>query len=658
MFQAIAPGVDIACPILFRQFQADDVSSAELQITGLGLYRAFLNGERVGDCYLSPGFNDYNAYLRYQTYDISHLIRRENRLEVLLGNGWYRGRFGLEGGRENTYGDRLLLAAKLNITHRDGRITILETDESWLAAASSISQNGIYDGESRDDTLPTSQAVPCIFADLPCEPEPDFSPPIRCTQTVTPTHILSPKKEHILDFGQNMAGVVRFVNRLPRGKTIRLRFGETLQNGCFYNENLRSAAAAYSYTSDGVVRSIEPYFTFYGFRYVLVEGLDAFDPDDFSALVLQSDLPQTIEVQTDNALINRLLENALWSQRSNFLDVPTDCPQRDERLGWTGDAQVFCATACYQMQCKDFYRKYLRDLMEDQTRYYRGDIPMFSPSLGGNAGPGGAIWADAAVIIPWTLYRFYGDRTLLHDSYPMMRSYVETLITKDRGSGDRHILHNGFTFGDWLALDGVNEQAFKGGTDDCYILSVYYWNSVRLCALAASELGLAEDAERFNRLSAAIREAVLDEFFAPSGRLSIDTQTGYVLALYFGIYRNKEVLQQGFRSRLRRDAYRMKTGFCGTPLLLPALLQNGMVEEAYRFLFNESFPGWLYCVNLGATTIWERWNSILPDGIGVLREHSGASVRSARLEERRDRAANQPPHEVDPRCLRLRGGQV
>jgi len=614
MFQAITPSVDIACPILFRQFQTGDVSSAELQITGLGLYRAFLNGERVCDCYLSPGFNDYNAYLRYQTYDVSHLIRRENRLEVLLGNGWYRGRFGLDGGRENTFGDRLLLAAKLTITHHDGIVTILETDESWLAAASNISQNGIYDGESRDDTLPTSLAVPCLFADLPCEPEPDFSPPIRSRITLVPHLIISPKNERILDFGQNMAGIVQFVNRMPRGKTIRLRFGETLQHGCFYNENLRSAAASYSYTSDGEVKSIEPYFTFFGFRYVLVEGLDEIDPDDFSALVLQSDLSQTIDVQTDNPLINRLLENALWSQRSNFLDVPTDCPQRDERLGWTGDAQVFCATACYQMHCKDFYRKYLRDLMEDQTRYYSGDIPMFSPSLGGKAGSGGAIWADAAVIIPWTLYRFYGDRNLLAESYPMMRNYVETLIGKDQTGGYTHILRSGFTFGDWLALDGVNEQAFKGGTDDCYILSVYYWNSVRLCALAASELGLTEDAERFNRLSVAIREAVLDEFFAPSGRLSIDTQTGYVLALYFGIYRDRDILLQGFRSRLKRDAYRMKPGFCGTPLLLPALLQNDMTEEAFRFLYNESFPGWLYSVNLGATTIWERWNSILPDG--------------------------------------------
>ncbi|MEG0766111.1 MAG: alpha-L-rhamnosidase C-terminal domain-containing protein, partial [Clostridia bacterium] len=228
--------------------------------------------------------------------------------------------------------------------------------------------------------------------------------------------------------------------------------------------------------------------------------------------------------------------------------------------------------------------------------------------------PGGAVWADAAVIIPWTLYRFSGDVDLLGESYAMMRDYVETLIEKDRASGGAHILRSGFTFGDWLALDGINEQAFKGGTDDCYILSVYYWNSVHLCEKAAKELGMCEDTARYGRLCADIREAILDEFFAPSGRLCIDTQTGYVLALYFGLYRDKEVLLQGFCSRIKRDSYRMKTGFCGTPLLLPALLQNDMTEEAFRFLYNESFPGWLYCVNLGATTIWERWNSILPDG--------------------------------------------
>ncbi len=632
---AIAPAIELACPLIFRDFPAANVASAEFHITGLGLYVAFLNGARVGDCYLSPGFNDYQAYLRYQTYDVTHLLQQDNKLEVLLGNGWYRGRFGLNGGRENTFGSQPMLAAKLIITHADGTVTVLETDESWHATASNILHNGIYDGESRDDTALASTIIACVPVELPCEPIPDFSPPIRCKHTLHASLIVSPTGQQILDFGQNHTGVVRFINRLPRGEKLTLQFGEILQDGCFYRDNLRSATAAYEFISDGIEKPIEPYFTFFGFRYVIVEGLKAVDPADFAALVLYSDLEQTIEAETDSAAINRLLANALWSQRSNFLDIPTDCPQRDERLGWTGDAQVFAVTACYQMQCKAFYQKYLFDLRMDQTRYYHGDIPMFIPSLSGAADAGGAVWADAAAIIPWTVYRFYGDLEQLRQAYPMIQDYVETLIEKDRLCGDRRLLLSGFTFGDWLALDGVNEQAFKGGTDDGYIQSIYYWNSIHLCALAAAELERHDDAARYAIFAEEIREAIQNEFFSASGRLCIDTQTGYVLALHFGIYRDRDVLISGFRSRLKRDAYRIKTGFCGAPLLLPALFQSGMADEAFRFLYNESFPGWLYCVNLGATTIWERWNSVSADstisgtGMNSLNHYAYGSVAEA-----------------------------
>ena len=351
-----------------------------------------------------------------------------------------------------------------------------------------------------------------------------------------------------------------------------------------------------------------------GFRYIKVEGIADINPADFTGVVIYSNLPVTMRAQTENAKINRLMQNALWGQRGNFVDLPTDCPQRDERLGWTGDTQVFAGTACFQMDCYPFYKKFMTDMRADQRMYYNGDIPMFCPSLKGKAGPGGPAWADAATILPWRVYMAYGDMALLRTNYVMMRDYVETLLARDRAVGDTHILSEGFAFGDWLAQDGVTAQSLKGSTDETFIRTVYYWNSVRLTAMAASALDYQDDAKRYGKLMAEIRYAILDEFFSPKGRLSVDTQTGYVLALYFGLYREKNKVIAGLKTRLYYDSYQIKTGFVGTPLMLAALIDNGMVDEAYRTLMSEGCPGWLYAVNLGATTIWERWNSLLPDG--------------------------------------------
>ena len=308
------------------------------------------------------------------------------------------------------------------------------------------------------------------------------------------------------------------------------------------------------------------------------------------------------------------MQNSLWGQRSNFLDVPTDCPQRDERLGWTADTQVFVNTACYQMDCKAFYAKYMRDLRADQTLYYRGNLPAFSPSLKGLTIPGGAVWADAGTIIPWNVYMNYGDKALLRDNYPMMRDYAEVLIAADREAGGSHTVFRSFTFGDWLAQDGMTPQSVKGGTSDAYIQGIYYFNSISLTAQAARVLGEAADEIRYAALAEEIRSALLDEYFSPNGNLCVDTQTAYVLALYYGVYRNREKLLAGFRRRLERDFFRLTCGFTGAPLLLPVLLDNGMTDLAYRMLLTEEFPGWLYAVKLGATTIWERWNSLNEDG--------------------------------------------
>ncbi len=606
---------NIGAPVICKKFTCNSTEGARLYITALGLYRAFINGKRVGEDYLAPGYNDYDAYLRYNTYDISNLlVSGENEIEVHIGNGWYKGRIGIDkpvDKGDKVFGDKYLLCAKI-VT--DGGKNTVKTDETWTAHRSLCTENSIYDGETRDFTLNCEKEYNSVKANVAYNLVPAFSEPIKEKAQLKPKLIITPKGESVLDFGQNMVGFVRFTLREPQNKKVTLYHGEVLQDGCFYNDNLRTAKAKAEYISDGKERVCEPFFTYFGFRYVKVEGIENINPDDFCGVVIYSDLEGASECKTDNEKINRLIENALWGQRGNFLDVPTDCPQRDERLGWTADTQVFVNTACYNMDCLAFYRKYMADLRADQTMYYGGDIPMYSPSLKHEAGEGGAVWADAATIIPWNVYNFYGDKKLLENNYRMMRDYTETLISKDEKDGARGLILNGFTFGDWVAQDGVCPQALNGGTDTGYIMSVYYYNSVKLTAKAAGVLGYIDDEKRYFEKSEKIYNAILDEFFSLNGKLAIDTQTGYVLSLYYGIYRDKNRVVNDFKDRLAKDFYKIKSGFTGTPLMLPTLFENGMDNEAYRILYNEEFPGWLYCVNLGATTIWERWNSLLSDG--------------------------------------------
>lgn len=614
----ITPSEPIPSPRLTRRFFLPaDAGEVRLAITGLGLYRAELNGEKVGDRYLTPGCNDYDAYLRFDTYDVSALCRRGavNDLCVELGAGWYSGRYGIdkppeEGG--NVWGEEPLCALMLYEAN-SGRV-FLESDGDFEATRSHCVESSVYDGEVRDLTRAAGEAVPCRVTEQKRRVVPFFGVPIHICAELKPTLYVSPKGEKILDFGQNMVGFVRMTAALPRGTRVRLLHGEVLQDGCFYRDNLRTAKAEAVYVSDGNPHVYEPYFTYFGFRYVRVEGMDAVDPADFCGVVLSSDTGDASVCVTSDEGLNRLLSNTRHGQRGNFLDIPTDCPQRDERLGWTADTQVFAATACYQSDCYAFYKKYLRDLRFEQTAYYGGDIPMYCPSLRGEAGHGGAVWADCATILPTVLYRFYGDRGQLARDYPVMRDYCNLLLRRDADEGGRGLITRFFTFGDWLAQDGVCEQALSGGTDTGYISSLYYYHSLCLTADAAEVLNRSADLDRYRTAAERVRAAILDEFFAPSGRLTVDTQTAYVLALCFGVYRDRSVLLAGFRERLRRDFYRMKTGFCGTPLLLPTLFACGMDRDAYRILFSHDCPGWLYAVDLGATTVWERWNSLLPDG--------------------------------------------
>ena len=603
---------EIFSPIFTKEFNlTKKIKKARLYITGLGLYLAYINDKKVGNAYLTPGYNDYDYYLRYQTYDISELLKEENKIEIHMGEGWYKGRFHWF---NNTFGDEYKLCLQVAIEFYDGSNIDILSDESWKVKYSKQVANSIYDGEEVDYTLPEYPIEDVIFSEENYTLIPDFGLLIVEKDILHPDLYISPRGEKILDFKQNMVGFVRYKGVLNKNEEMKMSHGEVLQEECFYNLNYRTSKSILIYKGDGEERIYEPKFTFFGFRYVLVEGLKKVNPKDFEGVVIYTNLEKTVECKTDNKKINQLIHNAYWGQRGNFLDVPTDCPQRDERLGWTGDTQVFVNTACYNMDSYLFYKKYMHDLRGDQILYFNGSIAAYSPSLKQQAMNGGAVWSDAGTIIPWNLYQNYGDKNLLNYFYPMMKDYVEVLIKQDVEQGNNNLILEGETFGDWLAQDGEDPQSRYGGTDHGFIMSVYYYYSVNLISLTAKELGLNEDYEKYTELKNDIYKALLNKFFSENGKLNLYTQTSYILCLKYNIYKNKEIIIEDLKKRIREDLYHLKTGFTGTPLILLTLFDNGMDDYAYRILYNEEFPGWLYTINLGATTIWERWNSLLENG--------------------------------------------
>lgn len=605
-------------PVLSKVFTAGkQVSRARLYITGVGLYEASINGKKVGDDFLAPFFNDYHYAIQTQTYDVTGLLAENNKLEILLGNGWYKGRLGYEGG-EHLYGNQFAAIAELHIQYADGIEDVVCTDESWTAQPSDITYSDIYDGEGADRTLfaASRPTYPVVNVDMSDKTLTDrYSMPLEVMEEVSCKEVIhTPAGETVLDFGQNFAGYVSFhVKDFAPGTKITLEHGEVLQNGNFYHDNYRTAKTLITYISDGREEWFAPHFTYCGFRYVKVTGWhEDMNPADFVGKVVYSAMERTGFMTTGHQKVNQLLSNAVWGLKSNFLDMPTDCPQRDERLGWTGDAQVFAPTASFFMDTKAFYRKFLWDMRNDQVQR-DGLIASYLPVFGWQQF-GAAAWADAAAFIPETVYDTFGDVELLRENYPLMRDWVDSITRRDIARGQTYLYNFNFTFGDWLAMDGVTDQSMKGGTEDAYVASVYYYASTRKVAQAAKILGYDEEAEQYALLAEKIRNAVLDEYFAPSGRLTIDTQAGYITALHFGIWRDKAVLQNGLRNRLKRDGNRIRCGFVGAPLICETLAENGMMDLAMHLFLQEKFPSWLHCVNLGATTIWERWNSLLDDG--------------------------------------------
>ena len=605
------------------------VVSARLYLCGLGLYEAAWNGEKIGGECLTPYCNDYNTWVQYQTYDVTGQLQGGGVLAVTLGDGWYNGRFGYDPkNREPYYGDGLKLLAELRICYADGTQEVVGTDEDWGTGWSAITFSGIYDGEHRDDTLPDTLpesaagagygGAPLSAARLVAPPKGKlterYSTPVMVREELAVQEVIhTPAGETVLDLGQNLAGTFRLNVHVPAGQEVRLSFGEVLQGGNFYRDNLRSAKAEYIYKSDGKPKVLQPKFTYYGYRYVKVEGIPEIKAGDFTALVLYSGLPKTGTLTTGNPLINRLVANVEWGQKGNFIDVPTDCPQRDERMGWTGDAQVFAPTASYLRDCNAFYAKYLYDMAQEQ-KGHAGEVPNIVPSFGTGFGdPWGssAAWGDAACVIPWVCYEFSGDPSILEDQYESMRGWVEFIRRID---GKDHGWRRHFHFGDWLALDAPNEEERRGGTEVGYVADAMYYRCAGLVAGAADVLGKTEDGKEYRALAGQILQGIRQEYFTPAGRCAVPTQTGLVLAAALGLGQEEERTREALIRRMEMDGGQLRTGFVGTPLLCPVLTDAGREDIAFSLLLNEGYPGWLYEVKLGATTVWERWNSLLPDG--------------------------------------------
>ncbi len=592
-------------PVFVKHFNLDQLpEKARLYISACGLYEVRINGKKISEEHLTPYCTAYDEWIQIITHEVSDLCIGENTIEIILGNGWYRGRFGFDQSETPAYGDTWKVIGDLVLSYEDHE-EVISTDESWDVARSNIIFSNIYDGEIIDDTLDEMPLTKAVIAE---EEKTSFldrlSPPVLEHEIFKGRLIHTSKNETVFDIGQNMAGSFRLRVHEPKGTKIHLQFSEVMQDECFYRDNLRTAKAEYIYISDGEEHIIEPHFTFYGYRFVKVEGVSQLKEDDFEAYALYSDFPYESVLVTGNEKINRLIKNAEWGMKSNYLDVPTDCPQRDERMGWTGDAMVFSPTALYLGKPYAFLRKYLFDMAKEQEKN-GGLVPFTIPSF--HIAQTACVWGDATVIIPWNMYRFTGDLSIIKEHYPAMKSWIEWIRKFD---GDTHNWERAFHFGDWLALDGPQgAEAVKGATDDGFVAEIYYRKSCLITADCAELLGKNEEGEEFRKLADEILEYIRQEYYTPSGRCAVMTQTAQVLSVMNQIG-DDEKAKQVLMKLLDDNEGKLATGFVGTPLLCEALTRLDLRDYAFSLLFNEEYPGWLYEVNLGATTIWERWNSI------------------------------------------------
>jgi alpha-L-rhamnosidase len=615
-------------PLLRCEFDVlPAMTRARLYITALGVYEARINGCVVGDQVLAPGWTSYNHRLLYQTFDVTDLLHAgRNAIGAMLGDGWYRGRLGFNGGRRNIYGEHLALLAQLEISYADGSSERIVSDENWRAARGPILASDLYDGETYDARLERDgwaepgyddrgwHGVRLLDRELTTLEAP-AGPPVRRIEEIAPVSIAtSPTGRTIVDFGQNLVGRLRLSVRGAAGQTITLRHAEVLEQGELGTRPLRKAQATDRYTLRGEgVETWEPRFTFHGFRYAEVDGWPgALDAADLRAVVCHSDLERTGWFSSSDPLLNRLHENVVWSMRGNFLSIPTDCPQRDERLGWTGDIQVFAPTAAFLYDSAGFLSSWLADLAADQSA--EGVVPFVVPNVLGPSLPPAAAWGDAAVIVPWVLYQCFGDERILAVQFESMRKWVDLL---DRVAGEKHLWDTGFQFGDWLDPNAPPDNPAAARTDRRVVATAYFAHSAQLLAQVAGVLGRAEDEDHYRQLAEQVRATFNAEYVTAEGRVFSDAETAYALVLQFALLPNAN--QRDYAGRrlaelVRESDYYISTGFVGTPLICDALCSVGAYDVAFRLLTQRGCPSWLYPVTMGATTIWERWDSMLPDG--------------------------------------------
>ena len=613
-----------AAPTVIGRIDLGDgtgVVAARLYATALGIYTGLLNGTPVSDAVLAPGWTSYEHRLRYHAYDVTELIRPGiNRLEFTLGNGWYRGRIGFEG-RRAIYGDRLGMLAQLELTLADGTVRMLATDGTWRAVESTVVADDLYDGETRDlnrAVIAGGDEVGVESIEYPLDRLVAAEGPVtRQTGVQAPIRIWqSPSGKTLADFGQNLVGWVRLT---VRGETsaqeIVVRHAEVIEHGELGTRPLRAAAATDRYLlADPGEVVLQPGFTLHGFRYAEVTGVPDLKPADVQAVVIGSDLERRGWFRTSDDLVNRFHENIVWSMRGNFVDIPTDCPQRDERLGWTGDIQVFAPTASFLFDSTAFLSSWLADLAAEQ--WPDGTVPYVVPDVLGREQPPSpaAGWGDAATVVPWALFERSGDRAILRRQYPSMRAWVDRI---SRAAGADRIWSAGFQFGDWLDPTAPPDDPAQARTDPALIATAHFAHSAQLLADAAHELGAAEDEVEYALLAGDVRTAFASRFATADGRLESDTPTAYALAIAWDLLPEPDQRAhagQRLADLVRASGFRISTGFLGTPLICDALAKAGQARVAHRLLLQTECPSWLYPVTMGATTIWERWDSMLPDG--------------------------------------------
>lgn len=582
--------------VLYRKrFRTDKRSvRAEWAIAACGVYCAFVNGVRVSDP-MAPGFDCYPQTMPYHVYEVGGLLKEENEICVSVSRGWYgwyRNRKTL-----SESGKRSLLAS-LAIDYEDGTREEISSDESWTACFWNCVSSDIYDGEFYDATRGESGTMKVSVAKDRCGGRliPADGERILEHERIRPvSSFTTPKGEFVVDFGQNLTGYVEISLTAERGEVLELSHAEVLDaDGNFYTANYRSAKAKLVYVCKEGKQVYKPFHTFFGFRYIRIDRKPrGVTEQNFTAVAVYSDLKRTGYISTSNEMLNRFFGNVIWGQKDNFLDIPTDCPQRDERLGWTGDAQVFCRAACYNFDCEKFYARWLRMLKCEQERY--GHVPNIVPDVYGWEGFSAA-WADAATVVPWEVYRAYGDKDFLREYFPVMKRHVD-------GIGERtevpFLWKTDEQLGDWLGLDGP-PGALKGASDPDLVATAFYARSTELVILAGRELG--EDTAEYERLYRGIRKKFNEKFPEPQ------TQTECVLALVFRLTDEREKIAARLAAKIESCGRHLETGFVGTPYLLYALSENGYVDLAYELLLREEYPSWLYSVRCGATTVWEHWD--------------------------------------------------